>query len=237
MGGLAPGDLAFAFHRDMWSLGLAVDQRDRRPYEKAAKMYGCAGAAVDGGLGDFEGRWHYEGRGVGSASGAMWLNCAGDPEGAIRTAFRPRVPDAARGSLGRVAKVFVDECRYYLPFHNKRASPGKASASGIVPEASPQDMLNDSENVAGAPDARPVNTRDSSPEATNASPPSAEVWVLPDLVTYNGTRYVARKRGELKYYDDKGMLLNLTLVHADVAAAEAAASAQVPTPRLHSRRG
>ncbi|KAI9827710.1 MAG: hypothetical protein M1832_004199 [Thelocarpon impressellum] len=219
--GLRPGNAAFTFHRGRWSLGVSADARDRRPFERATRVYSCEGDVLKVGIGNREGLWHYRGRYRQSASGSMWLNCAHDPTRALRAALRPRPAEMSRSALGTLIRVVAHECAALFA-KRKRASYGNAGAGDTASRSS----VSEAEEAARPPDSDEA----SPPEADNAMSP-AKGCVLPDLVTYNGTQYEARVPGEARYYDAQGAMLNMTLAVDEIAtAAQAVAPEPAPSP-------
>ncbi|KAI9827717.1 MAG: hypothetical protein M1832_004206 [Thelocarpon impressellum] len=234
--GLLAGDLAFTFHRGLWNLGGSADavdyhRLDRASFYHAAQVYGCEGVVLEGGIGDLAGRWQYKYRKRQNrlASGAMWINCVGDPERALKEALRPRPAQVSRSALGTLLRIVVHACQRILP-NKKRASHGGAGADGKLPKAANATLLEEWEEVDGAPETTPASTGEASSHAETGGVAMmpGRGCVLPDRVTVNGTLHVARRAGELRYYDDRDRMLNLTLVAEEIAAAASAHASLAP---------
>ncbi|KAI9827712.1 MAG: hypothetical protein M1832_004201 [Thelocarpon impressellum] len=211
--GLVGVDMAFTFNRVHWSNAVAADAADaaaRYPFGRAAKVYGCNGVVMAGGFGDVAGRWNYVAAGISTAaSGAMWIDCADDPERALKKALRPRPrpKQMSRTTLGTILKVVGHACHNVVPPRMKRASsPARSGESEDAPDAAEGPFP---------------------PEYSDVSMTAGGGCVLPDRVTVNGTSYVSRRAWELNYYDDQGRLLNLTRITEHVEAMRAAASGSV----------
>ena len=221
---LAPHDMAAVFHRDVFSYGITVDMRNRKPYEPTTKAYGCGGRVMGAGLPNANGYFGYRGSPASRPlSGAMWLNCAQDPKGALRKAFRPRLPDQTRSTLTSMLDMAAHVCNFFKKRatygHGDNAASVKAGIVASVNAGLPPVNGTSAGNGAGqldsgqaANDANGLDLGGNNPIADGTTYDQSDLgWVFPDLITFNGTNYTESAPGNLNYYDDQGNLLNVTM--------------------------